>query len=110
MRILLAVTFLCLLLVGGRMRSQEKADMTVHVKVVNVPATVRDKHGKIVTNLTKDDFVLEADGRPQTLHYFSGEQSAADAWLARQYQHEPAAGIGAGAHREFKFYRSDAAP
>lgn len=57
------------------MRRQEKADMTVHVKVVNVPATVRDKHGKIVNSLTKDDFVLEEDGRPQTLHYFSQESS-----------------------------------
>jgi VWFA-related protein len=57
------------------MRGQEKANMTVHVKVVNVPATVRDKHGKIVNNLTKDDFVLEEDGRPQTLHYFSQENN-----------------------------------
>jgi VWFA-related protein len=74
-RILLAVAFLCLLLVGARMRGQEKADLTVRVKVVNVPATVRDKHGKIVNNLTKDDFVLEEDSRPQTLHYFSQESS-----------------------------------
>jgi VWFA-related protein len=74
-RISLAIAILCLLLVGARMRGQEKADMTVHVKVVNVPATVRDKHGKIVNNLTKDDFVLEEYGRPQTLHYFSQESS-----------------------------------
>lgn len=74
-RISLATAILCLMLVAARMRSQEKADMTVHVKVVNVPATVRDKHGKIVNNLTKDDFVLEEDGRPQTLHYFSQESS-----------------------------------
>ena len=74
-RISLAIAILCLLLVGARMRGQEKADITVHVKVVNVPATVRDKHGKIVNNLTKDDFVLEEDGRSQTLHYFSQESS-----------------------------------
>lgn len=74
-RVSLAMAILCLLLVGARLRGQEKADMTVHVKVVNVPATVRDKHGKIVNNLTKDDFVLEEDGRPQTLHYFSQESS-----------------------------------
>jgi VWFA-related protein len=74
-RISLAVAILCLLVVGARMRGQEKADLTVRVKVVNVPATVRDKHGKIVNNLTKDDFVLEEDGRPQTLHYFSQESS-----------------------------------
>jgi VWFA-related protein len=74
-RISLAIVIFCLLLVGARMRGQEKANMTVHVKVVNVPATVRDKHGKIVNNLTKDDFVLEEDGRPQTLHYFSQENN-----------------------------------
>jgi VWFA-related protein len=74
-RISVAIAFLCLLMVGARMRGQEKADMTINVKVVNVPATVRDKHGKIVNNLTKDDFVLEEDGRPQSLHYFSQESS-----------------------------------
>lgn len=41
------------------------------VKVVNVFATVRDKDGKIIRNLTKDDFALEEDGRPQTIRYFS---------------------------------------
>jgi VWFA-related protein len=45
--------------------------MSVTVKVVNVPATVRDKHGKIVSNLGKDDFVLEEDGRPQAIRYFA---------------------------------------
>jgi VWFA-related protein len=42
-----------------------------NVKVVNVFATVRDKQGEIVKNLTKDDFVLEEDGRPQTIRYFA---------------------------------------
>ena len=41
------------------------------VKVVNVLATVRDKKGQIVNNLTKDDFKLEQDGHPQTIHYFA---------------------------------------
>jgi VWFA-related protein len=45
--------------------------LSVTVKVVNVPATVRDKHGKIISNLGKDDFVLEEDGRPQTIRYFA---------------------------------------
>jgi VWFA-related protein len=47
--------------------------MSVDVKVVNLPVTVRDKHGKIVTNLSKDDFVLEEDGKPQTIRYFNQE-------------------------------------
>ena len=41
------------------------------VKVVNVLATVRDKDGKIVRDLNQDDFVLEEDGRPQIIRYFS---------------------------------------
>ncbi len=52
---------------------QQAPDMSVHVKVVNVPATVRDKHGKIVHNLTRDDFILEDQGQPQTIQYFSQE-------------------------------------
>ena len=47
--------------------------LSVKVKVVNVLATVRDKHGKIVNGLTKDDFTLTEDGRPQTLKYFARE-------------------------------------
>jgi VWFA-related protein len=47
--------------------------LSVDVKVVTLPVTVRDKHGKIVTNLTKDDFVLEEDGKPQSIRYFNQE-------------------------------------
>jgi len=43
------------------------------VKVVNVFATVRDKHGQIVPTLSKDDFLLQVDGRPQTIRYFARE-------------------------------------
>ena len=47
--------------------------IAVEVKVVNVLATVRDKHGKTVSNLTKDDFTLAEDGKPQTITYFARE-------------------------------------
>lgn len=40
------------------------------VSVVNVLVSARDKQGKIVNNLTKDDFTLDEDGRPQTIKYF----------------------------------------
>src|SRR5690242_6219132 len=49
----------------------QPSTMSVTVKVVNVPATVRDKHGQIVRSLSKDDFILEDDGRPQTVRYFA---------------------------------------
>jgi len=47
--------------------------ISVNVKVVNVLATVRNKKGEIVRNLTKDDFTLEEDARPQEIAYFSQE-------------------------------------
>lgn len=47
--------------------------VSVEVKVVNVYATVRKKKGEIVSDLTKDDFALEEDGRPQKISYFSRE-------------------------------------
>jgi VWFA-related protein len=49
------------------------ATVSVDVKVVTLPVTVRDKHGKIVRDLTKDDFTLQEDGRPQIVKYFSQE-------------------------------------
>ena len=49
----------------------QKPSFSTDVKVVNVFATVRDKDGKIATDLVKDDFFLEEDGRPQTIRYFS---------------------------------------
>src|SRR5271170_6027874 len=55
-------------------RPQEgQPTIAVEVKTVSVLATVRDKHGKIVSNLTKDDFQLDEDGRPQTIKYFAHE-------------------------------------
>ncbi|HKN71127.1 MAG TPA: hypothetical protein VJX30_08860, partial [Terriglobales bacterium] len=59
---------------GPSLRAQEPAaTVAVDVKVVTLPVTVRDKHGKIVRDLTKDDFTLQEDGRPQTVKYFSQE-------------------------------------
>ena len=43
------------------------------MKVVNVLATVRDKQGHLVSTLTKDDFKLDDNGHPQTIHYFTKE-------------------------------------
>ncbi len=52
---------------------QAPPTLSVDVNVVTLPVTVRDKKGKIVTNLTKDDFVLEEDGKPQSIRYFNQE-------------------------------------
>lgn len=55
----------------GQQSGQPAATISVDVNVVNVLVTVKDKSGEIVQNLTKDDFSLEEDGRPQTVRYFS---------------------------------------
>src|SRR5262249_45215952 len=62
-----------LTLSGGPAPAQQEPKYSVQVKVVNVPATVRDNHGKIIHDLTKDDFILEEDSRPQSIHYFARE-------------------------------------
>jgi VWFA-related protein len=51
----------------------QQPTISIQVKVVTLPVTVRDKQGEIVRHLTKDDFVLEEDGREQTIRYFSQE-------------------------------------
>src|SRR5260221_290649 len=62
-----ALPFFCL-----RLRAQQEIPtFSTGVKVVNVLATVTDKTGKIVRDLTKDDFELYEDKRPQTLRYNS---------------------------------------
>src|SRR5690348_3952028 len=62
------------LLIGNALLAQHPpSTISVNVKVVNVLATVRDKHSRIVNNLTKEDFVVEEDGRPQTIRYFTRE-------------------------------------
>jgi len=50
---------------------QQGPTISVNVKLVTMFATVRDKHGALIRNLTKDDFALEQDGHPQTITYFA---------------------------------------
>jgi VWFA-related protein len=72
-RTCLVLSAVSLLLPGWPIGGQQQSTMSVDVRVVNVFATVRNKHGEIVPNLTKDDFTLEEDGRPQTIRYFTRE-------------------------------------
>lgn len=44
-----------------------------NVNVVNVFFTVKGKHGALVPGLTKDQFEISEDGKPQTIKYFSAE-------------------------------------
>jgi VWFA-related protein len=44
-----------------------------NVTVVNVQLTVKDKHGALIPNLTKEHFDLLEEGKPQTIKYFSAQ-------------------------------------
>jgi VWFA-related protein len=56
-------------------RAQDLATFSTDVKLVTVLATVTNHAGQIVRDLTKDDFVLLEDKRPQTIRYFSTESN-----------------------------------
>src|ERR1022692_4836135 len=45
------------------------------VNVVNLFFNVKDKHGMLIPNLTKTDFEVLEDGKPQTIKYFSSESN-----------------------------------
>ena len=47
--------------------------LKVNVNVVQLFFNVKDKHGALIPNLTKDDFEVHEDGTPQTIKYFTAE-------------------------------------
>jgi VWFA-related protein len=62
-----------LLLSAFARAAAQDAIFSTDVKVVNLFATVRDKDNRFIRNLTKEDFQLQEDGRPQAIRYFSRE-------------------------------------
>jgi VWFA-related protein len=52
-------------------QAQQNSTFSTGVKVVNVLATVRNGKGELIHDLTKDDFLLEEESRPQAITYFS---------------------------------------
>jgi len=49
--------------------------ITVDNKLVIVPAIVRDKKNALVSNLARETFVLQVDGKPQPLRYFDHDSN-----------------------------------
>lgn len=49
--------------------------ITVDAKLVIVPAIVRDKKNGLIANLTRENFALTVDGKPQTLRYFDHDSN-----------------------------------
>src|SRR3984885_1055756 len=78
---------LAALLLVSRLPAQEPASkpettptataptLSVDARLVNLPVVVRDKKGALIQNLTKDDFVLQVDGKPQTIRYFDKDNN-----------------------------------
>jgi len=52
---------------------QPTETLKVNVNVVQVFFNVKDKHGALMPNLTKDDFEISEDNNKQTLKYFTAE-------------------------------------
>jgi len=52
---------------------QQQPKIAVEANMVTVFASVRDKKGQIVSNLTKDDFSIDEDGRAEAITYFARE-------------------------------------
>jgi Ca-activated chloride channel family protein len=50
------------------------AQVRVDVRLVNITATVTDERGRYISNLTADDFLVEEDGRLQTISHFSQDR------------------------------------
>jgi len=60
-------------------QTQQPADqnptetLKVNVNIVQLFFNVKDKHGALIPNLTKDEFQISEDGQPQTIKYFNAE-------------------------------------
>jgi VWFA-related protein len=77
MRTLLSVLLLCTAIAAAQEKPAEKPpekppDQSYTLKtqsnIVLVPATVQSKHGEILYGLKQDQFVVEDNGVPQTIH------------------------------------------
>jgi len=58
-------------LFGQQGTKVQEPKISVQSNIVTVSAIVRDKHGQIISDLTKEDFTLDEDGRPQAITYFA---------------------------------------
>ncbi|MBI2189858.1 MAG: VWA domain-containing protein, partial [Acidobacteria bacterium] len=59
---------------AGSGQDQEGARFRSGVELINVTATVTDKHGRFVSGLGQEDFLVYEDNQPQTVSHFSNER------------------------------------
>src|SRR6202163_72856 len=56
-------------------QDQSAATLKVNVNVVQLFFNVKDKKGALIPSLTKNDFQILEDGKPQTIKYFAAESN-----------------------------------
>lgn len=66
-----AAVALSLLLAAAAPPTPQPPSFSSALDMVNVTVTVRDAHGKLVTDLQADDFIVKEDGRPQVVEVFA---------------------------------------
>src|SRR5579859_6509747 len=81
--VVLAAAFALAPKIGAQQASAQKSDddqkptetLKVNVNVVQLFFNVKDKHGALIPNITKADFDIAEDGKPQTIKYFTAESN-----------------------------------
>ncbi|HZQ92798.1 MAG TPA: VWA domain-containing protein [Terriglobales bacterium] len=69
-----ATLVLALLVCPALLAQDDLATFKAEVNLVLLDATVRDRQGRVMTDLGKDDFRLLEDGREQRIQYFSRDE------------------------------------
>ncbi len=54
---------------------EKTTTLSLDAKLVNLPVVVRDSKGKLIQTLTKTDFTLSVDGKPQVIRYFDKDDN-----------------------------------
>ena len=76
MRVRAAVSVLCITAIAASLvYAAPPGQIRVQVNLVNLFATVRDKHKAVVPGLKVDDFQVLEDGQPQEISNFSAESN-----------------------------------
>src|SRR5437588_12309909 len=91
-KLIFSVLFLAFIPFLAAQKSGEQQNppptVTVRTSLVMVPAIITDKHGAVIEDLAKGDFIVKEDGKPQTIAIFEH--------IRHRNQPEARAGVPAG--------------